>query len=377
MKFSFTENHLLQALNRFDNQHLPLDLFLSLYFKAHKSLGSKDRAKIMEAVYGMCRWRLLIDHLIGSEQSWEKRYTLYKTFQPTGYLYANQIPLHIRVSCPKELFTMLIKQYGEKTAINLAQVFNSEAPVTVRANLLKTTRDELFEKWKDSYDVSLCKKSPCGIKFAKRMPFVAMPEYKEGLFEVQDEASQLVAFRVDAQPGQHVLDFCSGAGGKSLAIAPAMSNQGQIYLHDIRPLALKQARKRLARAGIQNVHYLTSDHPQMNRLKKKMDWVLVDAPCTGMGTLRRNPDMKWKFSEKMLYRLVGEQRKIFEQALSYLKPGGTIVYATCSLLKQENEEQVAHFLENYKLKHCDTDFASLPHYGEMDGFFAASFTSNP
>ncbi len=374
MKLSFPEYHLFQLLRRFDNQHLPLDLFLSQYFRAHKQLGSKDRRTIAQAVYGMSRWQSLIDFLVEGQPSWEKRYALFRCFQPDQYLYVNSIPLHTRVSFPEELFSLLVEDYGKEKAIRLCQICNTEAPVVVRANPLKITRDALLKRFVEiEFDVTPCKYSPFGIQFKHRAPLIALPEFKEGLFEIQDEASQCVARLVNAQPGERVLDYCAGAGGKTLAFAHQMENQGQIYLHDIRPYILEQAKKRLKKAGIQNAQFLHPKHPHLETLKKKLDWVLVDAPCTGTGTMRRNPDQKWRFSHALLDQLIGQQRMIFEQALSYVKPGGHIVYATCSLLHAENEKQVAHFLEIYNLEMVGDPFVSLPSYEGMDGFFAASF----
>jgi len=372
MKLSFPEYHLFQLLRRFENQHLPLDLFLSQYFRAHKQLGSKDRRTIAQAVYGMCRWQSLLDHLIDGQPSWEQRYALFRGFQPDQYLYVNTIPLHVRVSFPKELFALLVEDYGQEKAVRLCQICNTEAPICVRVNPMKTTREALLKRWEE-FEVTPTKHSPLGIQFKNRAPLVALPEFKEGLFEIQDEASQCAARLVNVQPGEQVLDYCAGAGGKTLAFAHQMDNEGQIYLHDIRAYILEQAKKRLKRAGIQNVQFFHPKHPHLATLKKKMDWVLVDAPCSGTGTLRRNPDQKWKFSLALLNRLVGQQRMIFERALSFVRPGGHIVYATCSLLHAENETQVAHFLETYDLEMVGDPFVSLPSYGEMDGFFAVSF----
>ena len=179
----------------------------------------------------------------------------------------------------------------------------------------------------------------------------------------------MLAQLIQVKPGQQVLDYCAGSGGKTLAFAPMMQGKGQIYVHDIRPFALQEARKRLKRAGVQNHQILLPTSPHLAKLKKKMNWVLVDTPCSGTGTLRRNPDMKWKFDEEMLARLVGQQRMIFEKALSFLHPNGRIVYATCSLLKEENQAQVNHFLTTYSLAVEDDLFQTLPTLGGMDGFF--------
>jgi 16S rRNA (cytosine967-C5)-methyltransferase len=373
MKIPFPEHHLFQLLKRFDNQHLPLDLFLSNYFKAHRALGSKDRLLITQAVYGMTRWKTLLDHLVGPTPTWELRYAFFRNFQPTNYLSVNTIPPHIRISFPKELFSLLIESYGQEKAVDLCLVCNTEAPMTVRINPLKTTREILLEKWKQLYEVIPCEHSWLGIQFKKRIPLVGTPEFKGGLFEIQDEASQIVASLVKGEPGQHILDYCAGAGGKTLGFAHRLENRGQIYLHDIRPAILEQARKRLRRAGIQNGQFLLAGHPGLEKLSGKMDWVLVDAPCTGTGTLRRNPDQKWKFSLPLMNRLVGQQRMIFEKALSFVKPGGSIIYATCSILKAENESQVDHFLKHYDLKMVAPPFVSLPTHGGMDGFFATHF----
>jgi 16S rRNA C967 or C1407 C5-methylase (RsmB/RsmF family) len=204
--------------------------------------------------------------------------------------------------------------------------------------------------------------------FHQKINFAELPEFQEGLFEIQDEASQLISMLVEATPKQQVLDYCAGSGGKTLAFAPLLKNSGQIYLHDIRPQILLKAKKRLCRAGIQNVQFCLPKH------KKSMDWVLVDAPCTGSGTLRRNPDMKWKFDSSLLNRLVAEQRQIFEQALEYLKPSGKIVYATCSLFPQENQDQIQYFQEKFGLKLAKEVFQSFPEKNGMDGFFAAVLT---
>jgi len=218
------------------------------------------------------------------------------------------------------------------------------------------------------YAIEKTPRSPAGIVFKQKISFSHLEEFQQGLFEVQDEGSQLLAFLVHAEPGDHVLDFCAGSGGKTLAFAPKMEGQGQIYLHDIRPKALQEAKKRLKRAGIQNYQIASP-----KTLKRKMDWILVDAPCSGTGTIRRNPDMKWRFSPDRLSDLVEQQREIFDQALSCLKPGGTLVYGTCSLLKQENEEQAQFFLERYPHVKTGPVLCTLPSSGKMDGFYGVAF----
>jgi 16S rRNA C967 or C1407 C5-methylase (RsmB/RsmF family) len=364
----FREHHLFSLLEAYDKQSLPLDLLINQYFRQHPALGSKDRGFIAEAAYALIRWKGLLDYLTFNA-SWQKRYDLFTKIDVNEYIHHEEIPSHIRVSFPQSLFEILVNDFGEKKAMELCLICNSPAPTTVRANALKTTRDFLLEKWKSNYEVTPTKNAAHGIVFHKRINFFQLPEFKEGLFEVQDEGSQLLADLIQAKPGDLIMDYCSGSGGKTLAFAPILEKKGQIYLHDIRSYALLEARKRLKRAGVQNSQILQSDSPNLSKLKKKMDWVLVDAPCTGTGTLRRNPDMKWKFDEETLTRLCSTQRVIFEKALSYMHPKGRIVYATCSLLKKENQIQLEHFIKTYQLCLDHEPFQSLPNYGEMDGFF--------
>lgn len=365
----FREHHLLTLMQGYEQQRLPLDLYISYYFKEHKALGSKDRGWIAENAYSMIRWQALLDY-IGDNPSMENKVELLKTFNPNEWINKEEIPLHIRCSFPKGLFDLIVDNYGIEKGKELCLINNTPAPTTVRVNTLKGTREELMVKWKDLYEISPCEFSKEGIIFHKKISFFTLPEFKQGLFEVQDEGSQLVAQMVKAKPGQWALDYCAGSGGKTLAFAPGMEKTGQIFLHDSRPHALEEARKRLRRAGIQNAQVVLPDDPKLKKLKKKMDWVLVDAPCSGTGTMRRNPDMKWNFTEEGLKRLTGLQRTIFEKALSFLKPDGFIVYATCSLLKEENQNQLEHFLKTYPLVVEGTPFQSLPSRQGMDGFYS-------
>ncbi|MCB1117185.1 MAG: RsmB/NOP family class I SAM-dependent RNA methyltransferase [Chlamydiia bacterium] len=351
----FRHHHLLKILNEHGSSTLPLDALMANYFRAHKSLGSKDRKWISETVYAIIRLKGLLDAYISKPATWEKRFEKYLDGQ---FPSRDQLPKHVSVSFPKFLYDHLSDA--------ICNALNEPAPTTVRANALKITREELMERWPE-YEITKTEHSPVGITFLKKINFFVTPEFKQGLFEVQDEGSQLVAFMVKAQPGDHVLDFCAGSGGKTLAIAPMMQGKGQLYLHDIRLHALKEAKRRLNRAGVQNAQIIPPD--RLASLKGKMDWVLVDAPCSGTGTLRRNPDMKWKLTPEAIEELVDKQQKIFDQALTCLKPGGSIVYATCSILPCENEEQITKFCKNTSLK-AGPSFKSLPESGKMDGFFA-------
>lgn len=365
----FREYHILNILTAYEQQSLPLDLFISHYFRVHKALGPKDRGVIADAIYAMVRWQGLLDYLCENPPSWEKRYHLYSTTHLRDYESHEEIPLHVRLSFPKVLFDLICKSHGAQKAVDLCRISNQTAPTTLRINPLKTTREAMLERWKKDHDVSACPYAEYGVIFHKKINFFGTEEFKQGLFEVQDEGSQLLADLVKAEPGQLVLDYCAGSGGKTLAFAHRMQNKGQIYLHDVRSYILQQAKKRLRRAGIQNAQIVEAEDPKLKKLKKKMDWVLVDAPCSGTGTMRRNPDMKWSFTEETLNRLLGQQRTIFEKALSFMHPEGRIVYATCSLLNEENQFQLEHFRKTYQLVVEGEPFQSLPKAGGMDGFF--------
>lgn len=371
MYLPFRLYHILCILEGYDKQELPLDLYLKDYFKARTAVGSKDRPYISNTVYALVRWRGLLDYLCGSLPSWSKRLDIYLKWDLPSLKKRDDIPLHIRAGFPKNLFDLILDSHGTEKGLYICFNSNMMAPITIRANILKTSREALMEIWKDKYLITACSQSKNGINFAQRLNFFDLPEFKQGLFEIQDEGSQLLSELMEVKPGQLVMDFCAGAGGKTLAFAPKMQNKGQIYLHDVRIRALQDAKKRLRRAGIQNAQIIEADEDKLKKLKKKMDWVLVDAPCTGTGTIRRNPDMKWKFHESLLKEMISLQRVIFERALSYLKPDGRIVYATCSLLKSENAEQVAHFTKTYGLEIVGIPFESIPTPHGMDGFFGA------
>lgn len=364
---NFRKWHLLQILESFPHQNKPIDVFLNSYYRTHKSIGSKDRQEISEHVYGMIRYKSLLEYLC-PESNWEKKLNVYFDQTFLSKKEDPSIPEHHRLAMPWDLYKKLHNQYGHEKTRAIAKINNTEAPITIRINGLKANRASVFAHLSNRYEVSLCSYSEWGIQFAERINFQELPEFKNGLFEVQDEGSQLVSFLVKAKPKDKVMDFCAGAGGKTLGFAPFLQNKGIIYLHDIRPFALAQARKRCSRAGIYNIQFM----PKLERLKGKLDYVIVDVPCSGTGTYRRNVDLKWKFSSKMLEDLLQEQRVIFSEALNLVKKGGHIIYATCSILKEENENQIEYFLEKHQLKLKETPFSTLPLYKGMDGFFAAT-----
>jgi 16S rRNA C967 or C1407 C5-methylase (RsmB/RsmF family) len=367
MRQPFCDYHISAFLNAYEQGQKPLDLALSEYLRAHKSIGAHDRRTMGDTLFGMIRWKTLIEHYCPTNHVLD-RLACFRSLNLAECRQDPSIPEPIRLGVNDFLYNRLVASYGLEKTRAICEVLNGPAPTTIRANLLKTTREGLLQKWEGKFELSPCQKAPAGIHFHKRTPLFTLPEFKAGLFEVQDEGSQLVAELIRAKPSDHVLDYCSGSGGKTLAFAPRLQGKGQIYLYDIRPWILLEARKRLNRAGIQNVQFVLP--------KKKMDWVLVDAPCSGTGTLRRNPDAKWKIDAPMIERLVQQQREIFASALEHVKPGGRLVYATCSLLPEENQAQVAHFLQTYPLQ-LEEELTLLPEEGGMDGFFAAVFKKEP
>ena len=352
----------------------PIDAFLRNYFKENHSIGSKDRKEIAETLYALIRNKALVEYLVPNKTELEERLYVLKQIQTNSLPHDEDIPEHIKVSFPKCLFSLMIDAYGKEKAKTIACNLNKQAPFTIRVNTLKISREKLYNRWKDLYPIRLGEKSDTAIIFETRVNLFGLEEFKEGLFEVQDEGSQVLSSFVDAKPKQHVLDMCAGSGGKTLAFAPRMQEKGVIYLNDIREYALVEAKKRLKRAGVQNAQIISYKLLKKKTYLEKMDWILLDVPCSGTGTYRRNPDMKWKFSEQMLHNLVEEQRAIFKNSLKHLRPNGHIVYATCSILPEENLKQIKYFEENFPVKLTKPPFQSLPEDGQMDGFFAAVLT---
>ncbi len=369
----FRIHHLTQAVEEFSHQSLPLDLFLNQYYRANKALGSKDRLFLSDTLYAIIRWKGLLDASGEENQTWETRVDNFLK-STIDELRANpKLAPHDKVSFPEWLFSRLEKQLGLQKAEEVCLICNQQAPPTIRVNLAKTNRDTLLTSLKKYGSVTPTAISSQGIVFSDRMNYFEIPEFVKGEFEIQDEGSQLLADLLQPKPQDHILDFCAGSGGKTLAFAHKTEGKGQIYLHDIRPKALQQAKKRLKKAGVQNAQIIVAGEPRLKKLKGKMQWVFVDAPCSGTGTLRRNPEMKWKLNEETIARMVGMQRNIFEQALSYLAPGGSIIYGTCSILAEENELQTAHFIQTYGLEVVGNPLQILPQENGADGFYGVVF----
>jgi 16S rRNA (cytosine967-C5)-methyltransferase len=365
----------------------PADAALSHYFRNHKNLGQKDRAFLAETAFAVLRhWRTL------SGERWPKA-------QPAFLLDRALHPLREGtpddaegLDLPDWLFMKLHAQYGEETAA-LARALNEAAPLDLRVNTLKTTRAEALAQLAGqgiAAEAGQC--SPWAIRLLKKPALQKHPLFLSGALEVQDEGSQLVGALLAPKRGQKVADFCAGAGGKTLLLGMLMKSTGMLYAFDVSEKRMAHFKPRFARSGLSNVHpvRINNEHDmKVKRLAGKFDAVLVDAPCSGLGTLRRNPDLKWRQTESGIAELAEKQASILEAAAKLAGKNGRLAYATCSLLAEENEAIVTAFLARHpewRLENAasalqgqgiavpgqtDAYLRLLPHRQGCDGFFAA------
>jgi 16S rRNA (cytosine967-C5)-methyltransferase len=297
----------------------------------------------------------------------------------------------LRHNLPDWVAQPLAEQLGAEFDA-LADSLLQAAPLDLRVNTLKAKRDAVLAQLQaDGVRCAATPHSPWGIRLEGKPALNQWPLFKDGSIEVQDEGSQLLAALLDAKRGEMVADFCAGAGGKTLALGASMRNTGRLYAFDVAGHRLESLRPRLARSGLSNVYPVQIAHERDERIKRlsgKLDRVLVDAPCSGLGTLRRNPDLKWRQSPEAVAALTQQQLSILNGASRLLKPGGRLVYATCSVLRQENEDVAAAFeaaQAGLKAQWQRLDAATLldaglcsegnlrlwPHRHGCDGFFAA------
>jgi len=363
----------------------PADQTLSEYFRARRYIGSKDRHAVSDLFYGVVRRRAALAWWIGEKKAagleagraqmiaalaliegWRAQHFAHafdgaeyhpkpleaaeRAFQRAleGHTLAHPgQPDWVRYEIPEWLFAPLAQAFGAGLERELLAL-QGEAPVDLRVNTLKGTREEALKGLQSAGIEALpTPYSPLGLRLSRRAGIAGTKAFQQGLIEVQDEGSQLVALLTDARPGQRVCDFCAGAGGKTLALAAAMGNRGQIMALDVREGRIARAALRLRRAGAHNVtRRVLASHrdPWVKRHKASFDRVLVDAPCTGCGTWRRNPDAKWRIRAEDLDELLRLQGDILASAARLVKPGGRLVYATCSLLPAENQAQISGFL---------------------------------
>ncbi len=431
----------LDLLEEISQSPRPADGTASVFFRERRFIGSKDRRDISDRVWGVLRrWMRLAWHVrhvmadipgIGKAPRLEQVPPRHRVIADlvlsngmgltgldglfTGERFAPrklndmerwlvkdmrsrrlnepEMPLWIRGEVPEWLAPRLERVYGDETAAVLAALDN-EAPTDLRVNTLKTERTAAVVALAlEEVAVAETSLSPLGLRLAGRANLPSTKVFRDGLVEVQDEGSQMVALLAGVKPGMAVLDLCAGAGGKTLALAAAMENKGRLVACDVSEGRLERSGVRLRRAGVHNVTRRVLDSDGYRWLKRQaggFDRVLVDAPCSGTGTWRRNPDARWRLAQQSIADLNLTQAELLQRGAELVKPGGRLVYATCSLMAEENEDQIAGFLTSHQnfrvipvtalwsetasLAVCPatSDFLRLdPAHHGTDGFFVA------
>jgi len=415
----------LELMQEIDGVARPADAVISAWFRGRRDLDEKDRGEISEIIYALLRhharlgwWlakhgrddrprnRLLAWLAIHRGMTRDQVQGLFTggksapeplTDHERGLLVKLQgspiehpsMPEEIRVECPAWALDPLRRRFGDAFGSEMAALL-APAPLDLRVNPVKAEREDMLRALRDlGHEAEPSPMAPYGIRVKERPALGRLTMLKSGEVEIQDEGSQLVALMVDARPGERVVDFCAGAGGKTLAIAAQMANKGHVIACDVLATRLKRAAERFRRAGLHNIETrpLASETDRwVKRHKGMYDRVLVDAPCSGTGTWRRNPDARWRVLGPGLENLLPLQASILASAARLVKPGGRLVYATCSLLAEENEEQVAAFLAAHGDFHvvplreiaphltqsAHPDYLALtPARNDTDGFFAA------
>ena len=403
---------LLRLVLRFD---LPADVVVSRYFRAHPQLGQHDRHVIAESVYQIVRHLRLYRHWAEAAGGSVDLHLLALGWQADAATLASSFPAELvawrekalsqdvsslppalRYSLP-DWMALGLQARGDLPGTefdHLARSLLLPAPLDLRVNLLKTTRDAALAELRQlGIDAAPMRYSPWGLRVQGKPALNRSALFLDGAIEVQDEGSQLLALLLAPRRGEMVADFCAGAGGKTLALGAMMRNTGRLYAFDVAEHRLDKLRPRLARSGLSNVYPVVISHERDDRVQRlagKLDRVLVDAPCTGTGTLRRNPDLKWRLQEADVLKLAAQQASILKAAATLLKPGGRLVYATCSLLPAENRHIVEQFLQERPdfalqdaaeaLMHQQVNVDGgtgnpmlelFPHRHGTDGFFAA------
>jgi 16S rRNA (cytosine967-C5)-methyltransferase len=388
----------------------PADETLSRYFRDHRELGQQERAFVAETVFAVLRRKRSLEAAAGSA---EPRALVAAALLRVQGLSARALeglveealaariraarpealPAAARADLPDWLWLRLEAAHGEAEALRIAQGMLNAAPLDLRVNLARTDREAVLAHLaRDEIAAAPTPHSPAGVRLAGKPAINRHALFRDGLVEVQDEGSQLLAWLLAPRRGEMVADYCAGAGGKTLALAMLMRGAGRIYALDVSAKRLGALAPRAARAGISNVHpiVLSGDNDvRTRRLAGKIDRVLVDAPCSGFGTLRRNPDLKWRHGPQAIDELAAKQSRILAAAARLVKPGGRLVYATCSLLVEENEAvadafeashpqfqalSCAELLATQRIAIEGARLRLWPHRQGTDGFFAAAFT---
>ncbi|MDX1470519.1 MAG: methyltransferase domain-containing protein [Flavobacteriaceae bacterium] len=374
------------------------DKVIQNLLKRDKRWGSRDRAFIAETVYDIVRWKRLYAEIAEVKEPFS-RDDLWRMFAVWATLKGIRLPdwkyfegtptrrikgrfdelsktRRFRESIPDWLDEIGVEELGHEFWTKELAALNEQAEVVLRVNTLKTTKEELKGKLFDQdFDSEDIQGYPDALKLKERANVFVTEEFKNGHFEVQDASSQLVAPFMDVEPGMRVIDACAGAGGKSLHLACLMENKGQIISLDIYGNKLKELKRRAKRDGAHNVETRQINTTKViKKLHETADRVLIDAPCSGLGVLKRNPDAKWKLDPAFLEEVKETQQNLLKDYSKMVKPGGKLVYATCSVLPSENNLQVEAFLqseegEQFKLEKENKVFA---HTSGFDGFYMAS-----
>ncbi|MBK7002155.1 MAG: RsmB/NOP family class I SAM-dependent RNA methyltransferase [Rhodoferax sp.] len=357
-----TCTELVRLILQFDH---PADAVVSRFFREHRNLGPRERSTLAETVFTILRKKNLFDHFAPSGSGPRERRLAILGFHGAGDFlrsalseqeinWLNQcqrikvddlLERH-RHNLPEWLVLPLKEQLGTEFW-SLVEAFNQGAGLDLRVNTLKAKRSEVQKALVEAGIQAVnTPYSPWGLRIAGNPALNKHAAFVRGDYEVQDEGSQLLALLLDAKRGEMVVDFCAGAGGKTLAIGATMRNTGRLYAFDTSAHRLDAIKVRLMRSGLSNVHPAAIAHERDERIKRlagKIDRVLVDAPCSGLGTLRRNPDLKWRQNPQNVQELTVQQAAILQGAARLVKAGGRLVYATCSVLPQENEAIAAAF----------------------------------
>lgn len=391
-------NTLWQALTEVFDSGKHADRIIDKYLRANRKWGSRDRKFFAEGVYEIVRHKRRLEFVAQSEDIWDLIGTqlVLKGFEIPNRIEFDNVDIErlrsrvqykkdpqVEHSFPDWLHELGKEEFGADW-LKLMESLNQPAEVFLRTNTLKTSPDHLIKELKAAeidaekviskdFDLSNC------LKLKERKNVFITEPFKKGMFEMQDAASQLVAPLLQIEPGQRVVDACAGAGGKSLHIAAMMKNKGKIIAMDIHEWKLKELRDRCARAGVDVLETkLIESNKTVKRMENSFDRVLLDVPCSGLGVLRRNPDTKWKLTMEEIDRLVDLQKEIISKYSEMAKPGGVMVYATCSILHRENEAQVKWFLDSEAGKNwtLQKEMRVWPHKHGFDGFYAAVLKKN-
>ncbi|HMK06171.1 MAG TPA: methyltransferase domain-containing protein [Flavobacterium sp.] len=358
----------IDSLSAIFNEGEYADKVVARALKKDKRWGSADRKFVAETIYEIVRWKRLYAEIAEVKEPFD-RDNIWRMFAVWAILRGYPIPdwkqlegtperkikgrfdelskiRALKESIPDWMDELGVKELGEKVWATEIAAQNQPAKVILRVNTLKTTREKLRAILMDlNIETDTLKDQPDALVLKERANVFMTDAFKEGFFEVQDANSQLVAAFLDVKPGMRVVDTCAGAGGKTLHIASLMENKGQLIAMDLYESKLKQLKLRAKRNGAFNIEYRIIDTTKViKKLHEKADRVLIDAPCSGLGVLKRNPDAKWKLQPEFIDNIKKIQAEVLESYSKIVKPGVKLVYATCSILPSENQEQIKHFL---------------------------------